>query len=91
MEEKEKTTIEVPEAKQTLADTEPNKIQEDKTTKKTSKKAILIVIICVVAFLLIIAGVVYLNISRNNKRVIATGISNLTSKFDKMLEVDKDL
>ena len=41
MEEKEKTTIEVPEAKQTLADTEPNKIQEDKTTKKTSKKAIL--------------------------------------------------
>lgn len=91
MEEKEKPTAEVPEAKQTLADTESNKVQDGKTTKKTSKAAILVVIICVVAFLLIVAGVVYINISRNNKRVIATGITNLTSKFDKMLEVDKDL
>ena len=91
MEEKEKTTIEVPEAKQTLADTESNKVQESKTIKKTSKAAILVVIICVVLFLLLIFGVVYFKISRNNKRVIATGITNLTSKFDKMLEVDKDL
>lgn len=91
MGEKEKTTVEVPEAKQVLADIESNKVQESNTTKKTSKKAILIVIIFVVAFLLIIVGVVCLNISRNNKRVIATGITDLTSKFDKMLEVDKDL
>ncbi len=91
MEEKEKTTAVVPEAKQALADIESNKVQDGKTTKKTSKAAILVVIICVVAFLLIVAGVVYINISRNNKRVIATGITNLTSKFDKILEVDKDL
>ena len=91
MEEKEKTTTVETEAKQALADIESNKVQDGKTTKKTSKAAILVVIICVVAFLLIVAGVVYINISRNNKRVIATGITNLTSKFDKILEVDKDL
>lgn len=91
MEEKEKTTVEVTEAKQALANTESNKIQDGKTTKKASKAAILVVIICVVLFLLLIFGVVYFKISRNNKRVIATGITNLTSKFDKMLEVNKDL
>ncbi|MDO5003363.1 MAG: AC78 family protein, partial [bacterium] len=68
MEEKEKTTIEEPEAKQTLADTESNKVQQSNTTRKTSKKAILVVIICVVLFLLLIFGVVYFKISRNNKR-----------------------
>ena len=54
MEEKEKTTVEVPETKQVLVDTESNKVQESNTTKKTSKKAILVVIICVVLFLLLI-------------------------------------
>lgn len=49
------------------------------------------IIICIVAFLLIVVGVIYYNVSRNNKRVIAAGITNLTSKFDKMLEVNNDL
>lgn len=83
MEEKDKTVVDV-------INNESQKIQES-DTKKTDKTTIVMIITCVVAFLLIVVGVIYYNVSRNNKRVIAAGITNLTSKFDKMLEVNNDL
>ena len=83
MEEKDKAVV-------NAINNEFNKIQES-DTKKTDKTTIVMIITCVVAFLLIVVGVIYYNVSRNNKRVIAAGITNLTSKFDKMLEVNNDL
>lgn len=63
----------------------------NQTKKKNSKVGIVIAIICVVVFILLIAGFVYIKYSRGNKKIISTGITNLTSKFEEIAIRNEDL
>ena len=63
----------------------------NQTKKKNSKVGIVIAIICVIVFILLIAGFIYIKYSRDNKKIISTGITNLTSKFEEIAIRNEDL
>lgn len=63
----------------------------NKIKKKNSKVEIIIALICVIVFILLIVGVIYFKFSRDNKKIISTGITNLTAKFEDMTVRNKDI
>ena len=66
-------------------------VVKEKTKNKKSKVGIIIAIICILLIILVVAVAMYLKYTRDNKKVISTGITTLTEKFEKMAVRNEDI
>lgn len=89
--EEVQSTNAVVEPKEVVQSSEVVLEKQPKKKKKGSKVPIVIAIISILLIVIIIGVAVYFKYTRDNRKVISTGITTLTEKFEKMSTRNKDI